>query len=97
MSKYKMLQTAVHVLRGLGWLVFIGGLAIGFLAWLNPEVIVNYGIPMIGGSNISAGLAIIFVSTIEAVMILALAELINLFMSVDENLEKIKDFFISGK
>lgn len=97
MGKYKMLLTSISVLRGLGWLVFVGGLAIGFLAWLNPTVIVSYGIPLIGGSNISAGLAIIFIGTIEAVMILALAELINLFVSVDENLQKLKDFFISGK
>ena len=92
-----MLQTLVYVLRGLGWLVFIGGLAVGFLAWLNPEIIVNYGIPLYGGSNISAGLAIIFVGTIETIIVLALAELMNLFISMDESLHKLKDFFISGR
>ena len=92
-----MLRTSIYVLRGLGWLIFIGGLAVGFLAWLNPEIIVSYGVPLFGGSGISAGLAIVFVSTIEAVLILALAELIRLFISMDEGLQKLKDFFISGK
>jgi len=97
MGKYKMLRTSIYVLRGLGWLIFIGGLAIGFLAWLSPEVIVSYGIPLFGGSGISAGLAIIFIGTIVTVLTLALAELIRLFMATDENLQKLKDFFVSGK
>ena len=97
MKKFKMLITLSAVLKTMGWISFIGGLAIGIWAIASPESLSIYGIKLFGDSSVIAGLAVMLVSIFYSIIFLALGELVSLFLAMEENLKQLKDFFLNDK
>jgi hypothetical protein len=91
-----MLRTLSLTMRLLGWLIFLGGVALAGVIVAMPEEVLNYGFQIVGTPWISA-LGILLMSIIYAILFLGAAEFILLAVSVDENTRALKDFFISEK
>ncbi|MDD5605883.1 MAG: hypothetical protein PHR51_00940 [Patescibacteria group bacterium] len=92
MAKYKMLRTLSLTMRLLGWLVFLGGIALSGVIMAMPDILVTYGFQTIGTPVMSA-LGILFMSIVYAIIFLGVSEFVLLAISVDDNTRKLKDFF----
>ena len=96
MNKHKMLRTLSLTMRLLGWLIFLGGVAIAIVIIAMPDILLTYGFEAVGTTWISA-LGILFMSILYAILFLGASEFILLAVSIDDNTTKLKDFFITDK
>ena len=97
MKKFKMIRTLAYVMRGIGWLVFVGGIAFSVLVLVSPAMLTQYGVQVTQGSAGVAAIGALLVSVLYTILFLAVAEQLMLFISLEENLRQLREFFTSDK
>ncbi|KKT52820.1 MAG: hypothetical protein VE96_C0007G0016 [candidate division Kazan bacterium GW2011_GWA1_44_22] len=89
--KFPMLKTFIVLLRALGWLVLVGGLAGAIEAMIAPELIDQLGLLNIYHSAWLLALVILIGAVVYAMIFFALAEAIGAFLSVEGNMRKLRE------
>ncbi len=97
MKKFRMVRTLVWTLRGIGWLVFVVGIATSLVILISPDILLNYGIQVVYGSIWITALGVVLMSVLYTILFLALAELMLIAISAEENLRKLREFFTQDK
>jgi len=97
MKKFKMIRTLVWTLRGIGWLVFVVGIATSLVILVSPDILLNYGVQVAYGSVWITALGIALMSILYTILFLGLAEQFMLMLSLEENMRKLREFFTQDK
>ncbi|MFA5967613.1 MAG: hypothetical protein WC805_03870 [Patescibacteria group bacterium] len=90
-DKFKMLKTFIILFKMLGWLCLVGGLAAAIEILVYPQMIDRLGLAAISQSAWLVALAMLIGGVIYAMILFALSECVQGFLSIEGNTRKLRD------
>ena len=89
-EKYKMLRTVTLLLRVLAWISLLGGILVSIIILIAPETLIQYGLLGDYSSWWLSILVILISAVLYAIIFFAVAELICVFLSIEENTGRLR-------
>jgi len=91
-GRFKMLRTLALLMRVIGWITFVGGIGLTITILVSPVSLAPYGIlTNLGGSALLAALALLIGAVLWTIILIATAEWIDAFLSIEENTKKLRE------
>ena len=91
-GKFKMLKSLALLIRTLGWLGFAVGIVTAITIFTSPQTLVPYGVNVtLNNSAFLAALSFLIGSIVWTMINVAIAEMIDAFLSIEENTAKLRE------
>ena len=91
LSRFKMLKTATLLLWVLAWVSLLGGLVLAIIWLAFPGMIAQIGMASPYNSAWMSALVILIGGVLYGIILFASAELLQVFLSMEENLKKLRE------
>ena len=90
-DKFKMLKTIIVLLKILGWISLVAGVAAAIEILAMPQVIDKLGLSSFSQSPWLLALAMLIATVVYTMIFFALSEGIQAFLSIECNTRKLRD------
>jgi len=90
-SRFRMLKTAALLLWVLGWVSLLGGLVLAIMWLAFPNLVSQLGVASPYPSTWLSALVFIISGVLYGIIFFAAAELVQVFLSMEENLKKLRE------
>ena len=90
-ERFKMLKTIIVLLRVLGWVMLVGGLAAAIEIMIAPQLIDKLGWMLIYHSAWLIALVVLIGAVMYTMIFFALAEGLQVFLSIECNTRKLRE------